>query len=131
MRAHIAMAEPARHTSTTDAKELRLPQQATASDGTAAAEGADGGDPTHARRWWILAVVGLAQLMTVLDATAVNIALPSVQKTQHFSNNHRIRQPPAQDRNARQHWRGRRRQQPATDDRHVRRSLTRARRLLL
>jgi len=29
-----------------------------------------------ARRWWILGVVGLAQLMVVLDATIVNIALP-------------------------------------------------------
>jgi hypothetical protein len=32
-----------------------------------------------ARRWWILGVVGLAQLMVVLDATIVNIALPSAQ----------------------------------------------------
>ncbi|GAB3274038.1 MFS transporter [Kineosporia babensis] len=31
------------------------------------------------RRWLILAVVGLAQLMVVLDATIVNIALPSAQ----------------------------------------------------
>lgn len=40
----------------------------------------------HASRWWILAVVGLAQLMVVLDATVVNIALPSAQKALHFSN---------------------------------------------
>src|SRR2546430_632325 len=33
-----------------------------------------------ARRWWILGVVGLAQLMVVLDATIVNIALPSAQQ---------------------------------------------------
>src|ERR1700747_2555552 len=32
----------------------------------------------QARRWWILGVVGLAQLMVVLDATIVNIARPSV-----------------------------------------------------
>src|ERR1700735_1105606 len=31
------------------------------------------------RRWLILAVVALAQLMVVLDATIVNIALPSAQ----------------------------------------------------
>ncbi|MYW48811.1 MFS transporter, partial [Streptomyces sp. SID161] len=31
------------------------------------------------RRWWILAVVAIAQLMVVLDATIVNIALPSAQ----------------------------------------------------
>ena len=38
------------------------------------------------RRWWILAVVGLAQLMVVLDATIVNIALPSAQRSLAFSN---------------------------------------------
>src|ERR1700683_3329160 len=39
-----------------------------------------------ARRWWILAVVGLAQLMVVLDATIVNIALPSAQRDLAFTN---------------------------------------------
>ena len=39
-----------------------------------------------ARRWWILGVVGLAQLMVVLDATIVNIALPSAQHELGFSN---------------------------------------------
>ncbi|MET9359205.1 MFS transporter, partial [Streptomyces sp. NPDC006617] len=29
------------------------------------------------RRWWALAVIGLAQLMVILDGTVVNIALPS------------------------------------------------------
>jgi len=38
-----------------------------------------------ARRWLILAVVALAQLMVVLDATIVNIALPSAQNALHFS----------------------------------------------
>jgi EmrB/QacA subfamily drug resistance transporter len=37
-------------------------------------------------RWWVLAVVGLAQLMVVLDATIVNIALPSAQRDLGFSN---------------------------------------------
>ena len=37
------------------------------------------------RRWLILAVVALAQLMVVLDATIVNIALPSAQQALHFS----------------------------------------------
>ncbi|MGC8466516.1 MAG: MFS transporter, partial [Acidimicrobiales bacterium] len=41
---------------------------------------------THNNRWWILAVVALAQLMVVLDATIVNIALPSAQKALAFSN---------------------------------------------
>ncbi len=38
------------------------------------------------RRWWTLAVVALAQLMVVLDATVVNIALPSAQADLGFSN---------------------------------------------
>src|SRR5271163_1405341 len=38
-----------------------------------------------ARRWWILGTVGLAQLMVVLDATIVNIALPSAQRALGFS----------------------------------------------
>src|SRR5215212_7254164 len=43
----------------------------------------------HSRRWWILAVVGLAQLMVVLDATIVNIALPSAQEDLGFSDDSR------------------------------------------
>ncbi|MBN8866899.1 MAG: MFS transporter [Solirubrobacterales bacterium] len=35
--------------------------------------------PHHGRRWKILAFLALAQLMVVLDATIVNIALPSAQ----------------------------------------------------
>ncbi|MCD0485938.1 DHA2 family efflux MFS transporter permease subunit [Streptacidiphilus sp. ASG 303] len=42
-------------------------------------------DQPPSRRWWILAVVGLAQLMVVLDATIVNIALPSAQRDLGFS----------------------------------------------
>src|SRR5262247_184490 len=38
------------------------------------------------RRWWVLGVVGLAQLMVVLDATIVTIALPSAQSALGFSN---------------------------------------------
>src|SRR5579875_643249 len=38
------------------------------------------------RRWLVLALVGLAQLMIVLDITIMNIALPSAQKALHFSN---------------------------------------------
>jgi EmrB/QacA subfamily drug resistance transporter len=43
----------------------------------------------HNRRWLILAVIGLAQLMVVLDATIVNIALPSAQHDLGFSNDSR------------------------------------------
>ncbi|MBW0101264.1 MFS transporter [Pseudonocardia sp. KRD291] len=35
--------------------------------------------PSSVRRWWILAVIGIAQLMVILDNTIVNIALPSAQ----------------------------------------------------
>jgi EmrB/QacA subfamily drug resistance transporter len=45
------------------------------------------GGPT--RRWWILAVLGVAQLMVVLDATVVNIALPTAQADLGFSDNAR------------------------------------------
>src|SRR6201990_1800539 len=37
------------------------------------------------RRWLILGVIGLAQLMVVLDLTVMNIALPSAQRALHFS----------------------------------------------
>ncbi len=43
----------------------------------------------HTRRWWILALLGLAQLMVVLDATIVNIALPSAQHALGFSDDAR------------------------------------------
>ena len=46
-------------------------------------------DPHYARRWWILALLGIAQLMVVLDATIVNIALPHAQSALGFSNNDR------------------------------------------
>lgn len=46
-------------------------------------------DPHHARRWLILGVLALAQLMVVLDATVVNIALPSAQHALAFSDNNR------------------------------------------
>src|SRR5256886_17496200 len=41
------------------------------------------------RRWLVLVVVALAQLMLVLDATIVNIALPSAQQALGFSNSDR------------------------------------------
>lgn len=42
-------------------------------------------DPHHQRRWLILVVLGVAQLMVVLDATIVNIALPSAEADLGFS----------------------------------------------
>jgi EmrB/QacA subfamily drug resistance transporter len=40
---------------------------------------------TGRRRWVVLAVIGIAQLMVVLDLTIMNIALPSAQRALHFS----------------------------------------------
>jgi EmrB/QacA subfamily drug resistance transporter len=55
----------------------------------ASAGTAEAADPHFARRWWILALLGVAQLMVVLDATIVNIALPHAQTALNFSNNDR------------------------------------------
>src|SRR3954469_11984080 len=43
----------------------------------------------HERRWLILSVIAIAQLMIVLDVTIVNIALPSAQEDLGFSNDAR------------------------------------------
>src|ERR1700723_373008 len=40
----------------------------------------------YGRRWWILGVLGIAQLMVILDGPIVNIALPTAQHDLHFSN---------------------------------------------
>ena len=45
----------------------------------------DAGRPAGPNRWAVLALSGTAQLMVVLDATIVNIALPSAQRALHFS----------------------------------------------
>src|ERR1700761_7176663 len=49
------------------------------SDATVSSDGAD------RRRWLILCVIGIAQLMVVLDLTVMNIALPSAQHALHFT----------------------------------------------
>ena len=46
-------------------------------------------NPHHERRWAILGILGIAQLMVVLDSTIVNIALPSAQTALHFSSGDR------------------------------------------
>src|SRR6201992_578082 len=40
-------------------------------------------------RWAVLAVMSVAQLMVVLDATIVTVALPAAQRALHFSNDSR------------------------------------------
>ena len=42
-------------------------------------------DGVRDRRWVILGVIGLAQLMVILDLTVMNIALPSAQRALHFT----------------------------------------------
>ncbi|WP_432172544.1 MFS transporter [Streptomyces sp. Tue6028] len=53
---------------------------------SAAPAGAPGTDP---HRWWGLVIIALAQLMVVLDATIVNIALPSAQHDLGMSDGNR------------------------------------------
>jgi EmrB/QacA subfamily drug resistance transporter len=52
----------------------------------AEAAGAEGRDP---RRWLILAVICVAQLMVVLDGTVMNLALPSAQQDLGFTDSDR------------------------------------------
>jgi hypothetical protein len=43
-------------------------------------------DQPNPHRWLVLGIISLAQLMIVLDATVMNIALPSAQEDLGFSN---------------------------------------------
>ncbi|SKC42284.1 MFS transporter [Okibacterium fritillariae] len=61
-----------------------MPQTSSASPATAAPAAA-----ASSRRWWTLTAVAIAQLMVVLDATVVNIALPAAQADLGFSNGDR------------------------------------------
>ncbi|HEY7042898.1 MAG TPA: MFS transporter [Nocardioidaceae bacterium] len=58
-----------------------------------AVEAVHGGQAAHEepdpQRWWALAVLAVAQLMIVLDASIVNIALPSAQADLDISNANR------------------------------------------
>lgn len=53
---------------------------------TAPAAGVRTTAPPDDRRWWALVVIMLAQLMVVLDATVVNVALPHAQAALDISN---------------------------------------------
>jgi MFS family permease len=56
-------------------------------DASASPPGPPGGpDP---KRWLALAIIAVAQLMVVLDASIVTIALPSAQHALHISNDNR------------------------------------------
>ena len=65
--------------------ELRAPSAGTTSPPAPSVHG----DPHHSRRWLVLGVVAVAQLMVVLDATIVNIALPSAQQALGFADTDR------------------------------------------
>ena len=65
--------------------EASVPVPAGESSGTRHGPGATAAQP-DSRRWLILVVIALAQLMVVLDATVMNIALPSAQRDLGFSN---------------------------------------------
>ncbi|MET7322810.1 MFS transporter [Streptomyces sp. NPDC005549] len=55
----------------------------------ASGESDSGRRGSHAMRWWVLVVLGTAQLMVTLDATVVNIALPAAQHDLGFSDGSR------------------------------------------
>ncbi|GLZ42414.1 MFS transporter [Actinokineospora sp. NBRC 105648] len=48
-----------------------------------------GAEHSGNKRWLILAVIAIAQVMVILDATVVNIALPSAQRDLGFSDDQR------------------------------------------
>src|ERR1700754_4151490 len=45
----------------------------------------DAATAQDSRRWWALAVLVMAQFVTILDAEIVNVALPSIQADLGFS----------------------------------------------
>jgi EmrB/QacA subfamily drug resistance transporter len=56
-----------------------------AGDGTPTPQPTEPASNNERRRWIALAVLCLGQLMMVLDATIVNVALPSIQRDLHFN----------------------------------------------
>ncbi|MFI0937868.1 MFS transporter [Streptomyces sp. NPDC021020] len=71
----------------------RSSSESSAAKGRESAPGSPHGqgvpDEQSSRRWWVLVVIGIAQLMVILDATIVTIALPSAQKDLGFSDGDR------------------------------------------
>ncbi|MER6072599.1 MFS transporter [Streptomyces sp. NPDC001817] len=66
-----------------------MSQKTLAEGSRAGAAAIEHGAAASPKRWWILAVIAVAQLMVVLDATIVNIALPSAQTDLGFSDGNR------------------------------------------
>ncbi|MCX5241923.1 MFS transporter [Streptomyces prunicolor] len=65
-----------------------LTEEVTAPQASPAVAVADADAPDR-RRWWVLIVIAIAQLMVVLDVTIVNIAMPSAQRDLGFSDGNR------------------------------------------
>jgi EmrB/QacA subfamily drug resistance transporter len=65
-------------------EEKDMSQDSTVADARVSGGQAATGAP-DSKRWLALAVIALAQLMVVLDATVVNIALPKAQAALHIS----------------------------------------------
>jgi EmrB/QacA subfamily drug resistance transporter len=70
-------------TSTLD--QMQADTGVTAETGVTAKADTEAGVGTDPRRWRALAVIAVAQLMVVLDASVVIIALPSAQRALHIS----------------------------------------------
>lgn len=64
--------------------EASVPVPAGENNGTRHGQDAGGAQPDP-RRWLVLVVIGIAQLMVVLDMTVMNLALPSAQKALSFT----------------------------------------------
>ena len=87
-RRRRASAEPADGTAARSGSEAGAKSrtaQARHADAQLTAEVAGLASGGERRRWIALAVLCLGQLMMVLDATIVNVALPSIQSDLHFS----------------------------------------------
>jgi len=65
--------------------ETGIPAPGAGETGGQAAWGGGQAEPDP-RRWLILVVIGIAQLMVVLDLTVMNLALPSAQRALDFNN---------------------------------------------
>src|SRR5215831_7799462 len=65
--------------------EASVPAPGTGEMGGAQAWAGGNSEPDP-RRWLILIIIGIAQLMVVLDLTVMNLALPSAQKALGFGN---------------------------------------------
>jgi MFS family permease len=67
--------------------EMSVPAPGTGEMSEGAQRAWPGGDAEpDPRRWLILIVIGIAQLMVVLDLTVMNLALPSAQRALGITN---------------------------------------------